>query len=290
LSEIKSPLRYPGGKSALCNYIEKFINENNLINCHIIEPYAGSFIVSLNMLQRNWASSATLIEKDPLIYSFWHSVFNHTDELIQQIHELDISIDTWNLFQPYRSETTLNNYHPLELGIAGLFFNRTNYSGILKANPIGGLKQNSDYTIDCRFNKGRIIKSIQKISLFHDQINLLHGDALEHLEANRTLRKGNSFFYVDPPYYVKGKSLYRYWHNATEHERLASILKNFRHKPWLLSYDDCPEIHKLYQTKKSQKIYLDYHVTSYRKNSPEILLSNKIIPPWEIRKLQKELA
>ena len=290
LSKIVSPLRYPGGKSALCYYIEKFIDEQNISGCHIIEPYAGSSIISLDMLQKGKAAKATLVEKDPLIYSFWQSVFTQTEKLIELIESLPITIETWHNFQHYRAETNLENCTVLEMGLAGLFFNRTNFSGILKANPIGGLGQNSEHTIDCRFNKERIIKSILSISKFHTKVALIHGDALHILENNKNLRKGNVFFYIDPPYYLKGKSLYRHWHDTQQHQHLSTILKKIRTKPWLLSYDDNPEIRKLYQTQTTENIYLDYHVSSYRKNHPEILLSNREIPPWEIKQFKKELA
>ena len=289
MAKLVSPLRYPGGKADLCFYIEKFIDENQLEGCHIIEPYAGSAIISLDMLSRGKASKATLVEKDPLIYAFWHSVFWDTERLLAEIQRLGISVETWRNFQQYRKVENFDECSILEMGIAGLFFNRTNFSGILKANPIGGMSQESKYSIDCRFNKERICKLIQDISYLRDRVTILHGDALEILENEISLRRGNTFFYVDPPYYAKGKSLYRYWHEREDHEKLANILKRFK-KPWLLSYDEHPEIIKLYKSKirNQEHIHLDYHISGYQKRHPEILFSNRIIPPWTIRKLNEE--
>ena len=81
------------------------------------------------------------------------------DELTSRINAL-ISIDTWHEFQKYRNVTTPYEFSLIEMATAGLFFNRTNFSGILKANPLGGLKQQSEYKIDCRFNKSRLIKQL----------------------------------------------------------------------------------------------------------------------------------
>ena len=55
------------------------------------------------------------------------------------------------------------------------------------------------------------------------------------------------FIFLDPPYYTatrlygKNGSLHEF-----EHERLASALKKTNHK-FLITYDDCPEIRRLYR-------------------------------------------
>jgi hypothetical protein len=45
--------------------------------------------------------------------------------------------------------------HDRDIAVKCLFLNRTTFSGILhgRAGPMGGRKQQSDYKIDCRFNK-----------------------------------------------------------------------------------------------------------------------------------------
>lgn len=274
-----SPLRYPGSKALLFDYIQAIIFENNLAGCTIIEPYAGSAIISILSLFNGTMERAVLVERDPLIYSFWFCVFEKTDELIHKIEQTPITLETWHEFQPYLRTDDITTYPIIDMGLAGLFYNRCNYSGILNAGPLGGQKQESQYSISCRFNKTTVIKQIQKISTLRKRVKLHFGDALNFLTENLdNFSSQGTFLYVDPPYYNKGKILYRYWHNKLQHERLAEILLRSK-VPWLVSYDDHEDIRGLYcQDTFLRRIYVDY-VLRCRKKEPELLISNLRIPP-----------
>jgi len=179
------------------------------------------------------------------------------------------------------AETPLEN-STIDLGLAGLFFNRTNYSGILLANPIGGKSQKSEYRIDCRFNKQRIINNIKEIAEHRDSITVKWNDAINFLSRNsKLLHESNCFVYIDPPYYEQGKNLYRFYYSDSDHIRLANFIKK-RHFPWLISYDDHPFINKLYfeqmENLKRQKLYCDYSAQKHKCGN-ELLISNLVIPP-----------
>lgn len=137
---INNPLRYPGAKSKLAPYIQKLIETENLKGCILYEPYAGSAAVSFALLANDTISKAIINELDPLIYCFWVSVMEYTDGLIQLIQSTDITLENWNEFSKYRDAHYITNKSTLEVGFAGLFLNRTSFSGILKAGPLGGYK------------------------------------------------------------------------------------------------------------------------------------------------------
>lgn len=283
---IKNPLRYPGAKSKLVPYIQNLIQSENLIQCTFYEAYAGSAAVSLGLLENNIVNSVKINELDPLIYNFWFSVMNNTDELIQMIEDTDITIKNWNEFSKYRDSTYLNDKTCVQIGFAGLFLNRTNFSGILNANPLGGITQNSSYKIDCRFNKTRIIQSIRDLSRFSDRVELFNMDAIDFLRQETRYKRNRSIFvYIDPPYYEKGPSLYRYFYQNNMHIELAKYIKS-KAFPWLISYDNSSEIKKMYKRKTQQPIYLDYSVNIKRKEK-ELLISNLEIPPVSIENALK---
>jgi DNA adenine methylase len=281
---VNSPLRYPGGKTELGPYIEKVIENNNLLGCHIIEPFAGGASISLHLLQSGYASKATIIEFDPLIYAFWYCVFNMNDQLCDLIKDTPITIDTWNTLTPIKEMEIPVSTKLLEMGFAGLFLNRTNFSGIIKAGPIGGKNQDGTYKIDCRFNKQRIINTIRFFSLFSDRVEVKWTNALNYLEEmSRTKTNEKIFFYIDPPYYEKGKSLYRRYFNKEHHIELSKKLISLN-SPWLLSYDKCPFITYLYgdtdRNINRQSLFFDYS-TGKTKKQKELLISNLEIPPIE---------
>lgn len=277
---INNPLRYPGAKSKLVPYIQKLIEVEDLKGCTLYEPYAGSAAVSFSLLANGTISKAVINELDPLIYCFWVSVMEHTDGLIQLIQSTDITLENWNEFSKYRDAHYITNKSILEIGFAGLFLNRTSFSGILTAGPLGGRKQTSSYAIDCRFNKKRIIKSIQELANFKNKVEIYNMDAIEFLKVKtRYKRNRKTFVYIDPPYYEKGPSLYRYYYEKDMHKSLAKFIKT-KSYPWLISYDNSKEIKKLYQRSQQQHIYLDYSVNTHTKGA-ELLFSNLEIPPME---------
>lgn len=278
-----SPLRYPGSKALLTDYIQRFIIDNDLVGSTIVEPYAGSAIISLQMLTLGSCANAIIVERDPLIYAFWECVFHYTDELIESIQQIDISLETWNQFRRYRLVDNPYAYPIVEMGTAGLFFNRANFSGILKAGPIGGKNQNSIYKIDCRFNKDRIIRLITDISRYRNAIQVVFSDALNYLTINRAnFLNGAFFIYIDPPYFVEGKNVYRYWYELQDHIALADYLSGLI-TPWLVSYDSHEAIRQLYTERAIiQNTYFDY-AAGRRKRGLELLISNRYIPPREIQ-------
>ena len=92
------------------------------------------------------------------------------------------------------------------------------------------------------------------------------------------LKHKDAFVYADPPYYIGKKKLYGnqgdMQFDQKDHEDLAKILKNRRH--WVLSYNDVPEVRKLYHGFEIKKLGWSYgmsDVKSRKKNhSNEILI------------------
>jgi DNA adenine methylase len=284
MPETTNPLRYPGAKRMLVNYIDDLVHANDLQDCSFIEPYAGSAAVGLELLQRESIHSLILCEKDILIYAFWESVFTLTDALCERILDTPITVETWHQLNYCRRITDLNQAPLLDLGFAGLFFNRTNFSGILNANPIGGINQTSQYHIDCRFNKERIIDIIRQIAEYRNNVEIYYDDAIRFMKAQniRFLRE-NCFAYFDPPYYGKGSKIYRYFYTNQDHIVLSDYVRDVHHLNWIISYDDAPFICGLYGDTGAQyrPLFLDYSCASrVRTQGQELLISNLPLPPF----------
>lgn len=275
-----SPLRYPGGKALLSTYVSGVLEENLLGGCTFFEPYAGGASVSLDLLRMGFVDKAVLVERDPLVFAFWHSVFNETEALCAAIEACPVTLETWHDLQATKDVADPKSaaYSLLQLGLAGLFFNRTNFSGIIGAGPIGGQAQSSAYKIDCRFNKTGLTRQIRAAALLAPRVSVHFGDALEFLRKNSAkISAGFSFVYIDPPYYTQGRKLYRHHYTDTDHATLAEYITSQGY-PWLVSYDDHPRIRELYASKQMQPIYLDYKVKSSR-TAQELVISNLVIPP-----------
>ena len=112
----------------------------------------------------------------------------------------------------------------LEVGYSTFFLNRTNRSGILKGGVIGGKKQLSTWKLDVRFNKENLIRRIEWISEQKGSIQISNMDALEFLKMRLPeLSSKHTLLYLDPPYYIKGQSLYYNHYTAEGHTAIANI-------------------------------------------------------------------
>ena len=281
-----NPLRYPGAKRTLIDYINDLLVDNNLSGCCFVEPYAGSAVVGIELLQRNMINSLILCEKDILLFAFWECVFRKTKALCKKILDTPITIETWRSLDTCRQETKISQKNILILGFAGLFFNRTNFSGILNANPIGGIKQKSEYDIACRFNKQKIVEIINEIAKYRDFVEVHFDDALNFIPSQhfRFARK-KCFIYFDPPYFEKGVQIYRHYYTKQEHIRLSMFVKKIKYVDWLISYDDAPFICNLYSDDKTQyrPLFIDYScATRKRSKGNELLISNLPLPPFPV--------
>lgn len=273
MDKFQSPLRYPGGKNALADYFEIILKENLLIGSHLYEPYAGGASISLAMLSRKVVSKATLVEKDPLIYAFWKCVKFEADELCERIMNLSITVATWKKFQKYLDPQAAQIYPLIELAVAGLFFNRTNFSGILDAGPIGGMQQASEYKIDCRFNKERIIGLIESLASLGPRLSVVFGDALQYLRrVEERIVAERGVTYLDPPYLLQGNRLYRYSYEKDQHQAIADLVIKAKYS-WIVSYDNHPYIRGLFSGQRIVPISLNYAVKESRK-ADELLISN----------------
>ena len=274
MKDLASPLRYPGSKSFLADYFEKVIEESALAGCHFYEPCAGGASLSLCLLTRGVVTRVTLVERDPLIYAFWRCVVTRPDDLCERIEALRVNVSTWKKFQPFLASNAVREHDILDLGIAGLFFNRANFSGIIGAKPIGGMKQRSEYKIDCRFNRGRLIAAICRIARFRDRISVRFGDAVTFLRArHEKIASEHALVYVDPPYFIQGPNLYRYHYTTERHVELANFMNQSRFRYWIVSYDDHPFIRNNFSGQKIIPIFLNYAVKQSRK-AVELLIAN----------------
>ncbi len=262
-----SPLRYPGGKSKIAKIIAQTCEQNNFSH-HFIEPYTGGASVALFLLITKKVNKITLNDYDRSIYALWYAILNQTAALCTLIEKTPINTASWKKAKACQKKK--KDCDLLSLGFSTLFLNRTNRSGILNAGVIGGKSQEGTYKIDCRFNKQAIIKRINLIAQHKSQIELYHQDAIiliKKFDQKQTL------FYFDPPYYVKGKSLYAHFYNHAQHKKLSHALKNIQHAHWMLSYDNVKAIREIYHWVKSthQMEYQLFHRVEKKKQGEEIL-------------------
>jgi DNA adenine methylase len=270
MKRVMSPLRYPGSKVRITEMVAGLLERNLLVGSHLYEPFAGGSAVSLGLLANGFVPAATWVERDPMIYAFWKMVKDRPDELIERMMRGKVSLAAWRRMLPLRDINKPTKANLAELGYAGLFFNRTCFSGIVGAGPIGGMTQSSSYKIDCRFNKKQLAASIRECSDILKKVDVLFGDGIAFLEKECLAMPQHAVVYVDPPYVTNGYKLYRYHFDKADHEKLADVVDDLR-VPWLMSYDNHDLIRGLYIGEQS-KLVKTYQSLKGSRFVKEILL------------------
>lgn len=274
-----TPLRYPGGKGRFSDYIASIIELNNLHGDHYIEPFAGGAGVALTLLFNEYVKKIHINDIDMNIYAFWHSVLKKTDELCRLINDTPITVEEW---QRQKAIITSKKTTLLKRGFATFFLNRTNRSGILNGGIIGGILQKGEWKIDARYNKEELIERIQRIALFSDRIVLYCVDACEFLQTVVPSIKSSALIYLDPPYYVKGKGLYKNHYKHEDHQLLAKAVASIKRHKWLVSYDNVPEIKNLYKKYKQEEFALNYSAREHFKGTEVMIFQEKLVTPPKI--------
>lgn len=243
-ASILSPLRYPGGKKRLAGYIAETLKLNRFRPKLFVEPFAGGASVALQLLKDDLVDTIALCDRDPMVASFWLTVFTDHEWLVNQLSKIELTLENWLRFKNghFRSTRTL--------ALACIFLNRTSFSGILSptAGPIGGFSQTSEYKLDCRFNVDGIIRRITQAAELADRVTFVKEDGWQQAVKSVKLRRygaGEVLYYFDPPFYEKADRLYRYYFDDGDHQALHDALPDLG-QHWILSYDAAETIINMY--------------------------------------------
>lgn len=288
LPRVMSPLRYPGGKSSFINYVAEAVKLQPTRPKVFVEPFCGGASIALAMLERDLVDQVGLNDQDPLVASFWKTVLGETavgrrdfNWLIRRVETFPVTIESFKQVRDSKPVT----YR--ELAFKCLFLNRTCFNGILSgAGPIGGWGQ-VNRTLDVRFNRETLVKRLELIWSLRERF-VGTGEIGYQAYCNQFKRHKDVFYYLDPPYWAKAEGLYEHHFQAQGHTALRNYLSGLK-QPWLLSYDDAPEVRALYADMPS----VDGHVIDSAYSSHpiggasfigrELMYSNCALPQQHIQ-------
>ncbi len=250
---MKSPLRYPGGKSRAVKTLMALIPPGI---SELMSPFFGGGSIELACASRGiqvYGYDVFL----PLV-SFWQQLLNDPETLAAAVQDyFPLTRDRFYELQKLHR----NELSDLQ-GILFFVLNRASFSGTTLS---GGC---SELSLKERFTQSSIDR-LRKFSQFDRQnLTVNHADFQESLN-----RHPDTFLYLDPPYLIESM-LYGNrgsTHRGFDHEGLAQRLRE--RSGWILSYNNCPEILDLYQGYEVLYPQWSYGMSS-NKISKEILIIN----------------
>jgi len=271
---IKSPLRYPGGKSRAVELINSLVPDFQEFR----EPFVGGGSVFVNLKQFYPNKKFWINDLYFDLYKFWEITQKQIDKLIEQIY-------FWrNQFTDGKElhRFLINNkkdFNDIEIASAFFIFNRITFSGTTES---GGF---SNQAFTDRFTESSI-QRLKQLSKVLPKTKITNLDYKEVVEKEGE----NVFLFLDPPYYSATKSaLYGKngsLHKQFNHKQFAEVMKNCKHK-WLITYDDSEYIKELFYFADIIPFNLMYGMRNQTKNSnqngKEIFISNYLNSGYSYR-------
>ena len=229
MTKLKTPLRYPGGKSRAINKISPFFPKEFK---EYREPFIGGGSVALYVTMTRPDVDIWVNDLYEPLYSFWCELRDNgrkmRDELIQLKNRHCEPVSAKKLFleaKEYLSHETRQT-EPFHRAVSFWVVNKCSFSGLTESSSFSSAASENNFTvrgIDRLPDYSLIIKDWKITNLSYEQL----------LCDNKSV-----FTYLDPPYDIRSDLYGRKgnMHNGFDHDRFAADCDRFI-GPQLVSYN-----------------------------------------------------
>lgn len=271
MAEIKSPLRYPGGKSRAIQRMRHLLPDNF---DEYREPFVGGGSFFIYLKQKRPSLKIWINDLNPELYYFWRYAQIDSENLAREVSKIKKErLDGQHLFDELVG-INVKSLTEFERAVRFFVLNRITFSGVVES---GGY---SRHAFESRFTES----SIQRVAKLG---HILEGVKITSLDYSELLANGGKevFTFLDPPYFKATKSkLYGkngVLHTNFDHEKFATEMKKCKHS-WLITYDDSPEIRANFSFAKVYEWELQYGMNNYKQGKAdkgnELFIANYDLP------------
>ena len=262
--DFASPFRYPGGKGSLTGLAAKFLEQLPEGPKEYAEPFCGGAGVAVNLLRDGLVGHIHLNDLDPCIYSAWRAILCENDRFLDRLEQSPVNIQTWR--DARRVVDAAEEGYDFELGFAAYFINRTSRAGIIVGSgPIGGHAQSGELKVDARFYRDTMLQRIRWIGEHAGQISVSNLNAIDFLrELPQRAPIKRTLIFADPPYFRVGKRLYLDGMQNGGHVEFSEFVTSHPSLRWFATYDDHPDVYRLYKTCNIHKLESNYSIRGLR--------------------------
>jgi DNA adenine methylase len=280
---IKTPLRYPGGKSRAVTIIAEYLPANFH---EYREPFIGGGSMFIYVKQKYPNLKYWINDLNPELFLFWQIAQTHLDELVTEIKKIKTTYQDGKMLFTELTQIDVNQLSELKRAVRFFVLNRITFSGTVES---GGF---SLQAFAHRFTDS----SIERLIVLNEILADVKITNLDYREVVETTGK-NVVIFLDPPYYSATKSrLYGKkgnLHTNFDHERFAEVMRNCDHN-LLITYDNCQEIMNNFHGFNIHEWKLQYGMNNYQQTSAkkgdELMIFNYEINPQEETYKQMSLS
>ena len=272
MKSLKTPLRYPGGKSRACTKLDQFIPDLRDYK-EYREPFLGGGSVAIHITKKYPHLDVWVNDLYEPLYNFWRVLQDDSGALFEQLQELKSKHpdpdSALNLFLQAKDIVNDGTKSNTERATCFYILNKCSFSGLTESSSFSKQASVSNFSmrgIEKLPGYSEIIKDWKITNIRYEQL----------LTDNK-----ECFTYLDPPYEI-GSNLYGKrgnMHSGFNHDNFAIKCDRFI-GPQLISYNSSQLIRerfKDYQTGEFDLTYTMRSVGEYmreQKERKELVLMN----------------
>ena len=225
---LKTPLRYPGGKSRAITKISQFFPDLTNFEDYR-EPFLGGGSVALWVTKQFPHLNIWVNDLYEPLYNFWSMLQTNSDEMTDSLKNYKTTHpnpDTAKeLFEECKFKVADKNTDNLNRAIAFYIINKCSFSGLSEASSFS--KQASDSNFSMR--------GIERLPEYSE---IIRNWRITNVSYEFLLGGQDTFIYLDPPYeigsnlYGKKGGMHKYFH----HTRFSQACSSAKHT-MLVSYN-----------------------------------------------------
>ena len=231
MKSLKTPLRYPGGKSRACTKMDLYFPDLREYT-EFREPFLGGGSVAIHITKKYphlkiWVNDLY----EPLV-NFWQNLQMFGVELKDQLLDYKLTHNDPNtareLFNNSKEIINKTSESPINRAVAFYIVNKCSFSGLTESSSFSSQASESNFSV----------RGIEKLPEYQDIISHwnINNYSYEYLMKNDF--HDNVFMYLDPPYDIKDNLYGRKgsMHKSFDHDKFAEDCDKYD-IPMMISYN-----------------------------------------------------
>tara|TARA_Y100001968_G_scaffold292823_1_gene298378 strand:- start:878 stop:1726 length:849 start_codon:yes stop_codon:yes gene_type:complete len=232
LKSLKTPLRYPGGKSRAVVKLLQFLPDLSQVK-EFREPFLGGGSVSLEITKRYPHMQIWVNDLYEPLYNFWCELQHNGEDLQDAIwskkNHFPDRDSARKLFNDSKEDINDKEKTEFDRAIAFYIVNKCSFSGLTESSSFSAQASESNFS----FN------GIERLSEYSKIIEnwIITNHSYERLLVHDWDKKGH-FVYMDPPYDIKDNLYGRKggMHKSFDHDKFAKDCDEYT-SSMLISYN-----------------------------------------------------
>ena len=232
MKSLKTPLRYPGGKSRAVTKMDQYFPDFRNY-AEFREPFLGGGSVALYVTKKYPHLKITVNDLYEPLINFWVQLQTFGDELTDKIRqyksthpEPDSARELFNNSKGVINDKSLDD---IERAAAFYIVNKCSFSGLTESSSFSAQASNNNFSM----------RGIEKLPEYSSLISSWHINqySYEYLMENDI--HDSLFVYLDPPYDIKDNLYGRKgsMHKGFDHDRFASDCDKHSNIHMMVSYN-----------------------------------------------------